>query len=47
MNHCKTKSLLWSQKEIFEYNDLLSLDAQNVSHLLLTKQFQVMFHSDL
>jgi hypothetical protein len=50
MNHCKlTSGHLYCgprKKVLKSIMSLLSLDAQNVSHLLRTKQFQVMFHSD-
>jgi hypothetical protein len=50
MNHRKLTSghLYCGHKNKFLKSiiNLLSLDTQNVSHLLHTKQFQVMFNSD-
>jgi hypothetical protein len=49
MNHCKlTSGRLYyglTKKFLKGIMNLLSLVSQNVSHLLRTKQFQVMFHS--
>jgi hypothetical protein len=50
MNHCKLTSghhyCGLKKKFLKSIMNLLSLDTQNASHLLRTKQFQVMFNSD-